>query len=168
MHQAAAATVEKAAEEEPAPVAGEDGEETREEGAKGGKEETKEGAEAARAARVEGKDPEAAAAAAAAGEGGEGRGGGGGGGGEAGGGEGEGGSDPVSGEEAPFEPTRIAGDPPNEHDTVCAAALRSLEVAARHPRCRAELLDNDSAGITALFAALRQEMRGKARRPVAL
>ena len=53
---------------------------------------------------------------------------------------------------------RIAGDAPSEHNTVCAAALRALEVAARHPRCRAELAAEEGAGVNTLFACVRREM----------
>ena len=61
--------------------------------------------------------------------------------------------------EEDYEPVPIAGDPPSEHNTVCAAALRALEVAARHPRCRAEMLDNSGAGVNTLFACCKAEMQ---------
>jgi hypothetical protein len=116
MHQVAPAAVE-VVEEEPAEEAGEASE-----AGEGGEEGEGEGA----AAEAAGKEEETATKDDD---------------GEEGGGEGgKGGGDEEHEAEKDYEPVRIAGDAPSEHNTVCCAALRALEVAARHPRCRAEIL----------------------------
>jgi hypothetical protein len=58
-----------------------------------------------------------------------------------------------------YRPALIEGDAPCDDFLACSASLRCLEHAARHPRCRAELLEDDGALVKKLAAVVRCNMR---------
>ena len=57
-----------------------------------------------------------------------------------------------------YRPVLIEGDAPCDDFLACSASLRCLEHAARHPRCRAELLEDDGAHCKRLAAIVRCNM----------